>query len=554
MRVRTFTLSLAAAIALADGSIVTLALPDILRELHTTVEGVAAVIGVYTVVLALVLVGFGRAVESRGPRVLGAAGFGVMAAASVAASTSGDLTGLLIARGAQALGGAAGLLAAFALVRGGEPSGRRSWLGAAVLGTAIGPALGGALTQLFSWQAIFIFQAPVAALAALASASAPRRAGAPRTTPADRATPFPLRPALALALASAALSGVLFVLVLLLVAGWSVSPLRAAAVVTTVPLAAIAGAWIRGDPRVRAAAGCALIGGGVLALAWLPDAHSAWTLVPQALAGVGLGLALVALGGELLPERRPYDAGRVLAVRHAGIAVALALIAPVVAHQLTVSTERAREQGVSLVLDARLPPQDKLAVAPVLLRGVDTKDPREGLRNAVARERARFSGTDLATYDRLGSRADQVLTSAVASAFHGAFLIAGGLALLGALVIAPWGAVASTRLAALGVAGALAAAVPGAYGALHAAIAPAPVKLLPPCKPHPLPHGGGVTGILQDRALRLLDSTACRFHATREELVLALASDKDARRFKARHGFDPRTLRGFLGGLIRGGG
>ena len=45
-------LALAAGIALADGSIVTLALPEILQDLDTTVEGVAAVIGVYTVVLA----------------------------------------------------------------------------------------------------------------------------------------------------------------------------------------------------------------------------------------------------------------------------------------------------------------------------------------------------------------------------------------------------------------------------------------------------------------------------------------------------------------------
>jgi hypothetical protein len=79
------------------------------------------------------------------------------------------------------------------------------------------------------------------------------------------------------------------VLVLLLVAGWSVSPLRAAVAVTVLPLAAVAGARIGGPPQVRAAAGAMLVGGGVLALAWLPDARLAWTLVPQAVAGVGIG-------------------------------------------------------------------------------------------------------------------------------------------------------------------------------------------------------------------------------------------------------------------------
>ena len=55
VRARALLLALAAGIALADGSIVTLALPQLLTELSTTVEGVAAVIGVYTLILAVAL-------------------------------------------------------------------------------------------------------------------------------------------------------------------------------------------------------------------------------------------------------------------------------------------------------------------------------------------------------------------------------------------------------------------------------------------------------------------------------------------------------------------
>ena len=47
--------AIAAGVALADGSIVTLALPQLLRELGTSVEGVAAVLGVYCAVVAVVL-------------------------------------------------------------------------------------------------------------------------------------------------------------------------------------------------------------------------------------------------------------------------------------------------------------------------------------------------------------------------------------------------------------------------------------------------------------------------------------------------------------------
>jgi MFS family permease len=549
VRARSALLALAAGVALADGSIVTLALPGILNDLHTTVEGVAAVIGVYTVVLALALLPLERSASAFSVRAIGAGGLALMAIASVACAAAGDLTVLLIARGAQALGGAAGLVAVFAILGGGEGVGRRLWVGAAVLGTAVGPALGGALTEVFSWQAIFIFQAPIAALAAVAAIVG--RAPAHLAVPRD-ATPLEWRPTLALGLVSAALSAVLFLLVLLLVAGWSVSPLGAAATVSAIPVAALAGTRVRGEPHVRAAAGCALIAGGVLAIAWLPNADVAWTIVPQLFAGLGMGMALTALAGELLPENTSHDAARTLAVRHAGIAVALVALAPVVAHQLDAATQHAREQGVALVLDARLDPQQKLALAPALLRGVEEQDPRAGLTRAVAAERKRFSGPARAEFDRLGERADETLVAGVADSFRGAFLITGALGLLAALVIAPW---PPPRRAAraLAVGAAVAIGAPVAFAILHHELAPAPVPILDPCTAkRTLPGTGGLGGFLQDQALRLLDTTACRYHASREELVLGLTSDADAKRFEERHGVDPRKIGGLLRALIGG--
>jgi predicted MFS family arabinose efflux permease len=549
VRPRSALLALAAGVALADGSIVTLGLPQILADLHTTVEGVAAVIGVYTVVLALALLPLERVASAFSVRALGAGGLGLMALASVVCASASDLALLLVGRGAQALGGAAGLVAVFAILGGGEGRGRRLWAGAAVLGTAVGPALGGALTELFSWQAIFVFQAPVAAAAALAAIVGPAPA---RLREPGVLEPLRWRPMLALGLVSAALSAVLFLLVLLLVAGWSASPLAAAGTVTVIPLAAFAGTRVGGDARVRAAAGSALVAGGVLAIAWLPDAHVAWTFVPQALAGFGMGMALVALAGDLLPERTSHDAARTLAARHAGIAVALVALAPVVSHQLEAATQHAREQGVALVLDARLSPQQKLALAPALLKGVEAQDPRDGLRRAVAAQRTRFRGRDLAEFDRLGSRADETLVAGVADAFRGAFLITGALGLLAALAIAPWPAPRRAG-AVLGVAGALAIGAPAAFALLHHELAPKTVAILDPCTAHRrLPGTGGLSGFLQDQALRLLDTTACRYHASREELVLGLTNEADAKRFEARHGVDPRKIGGLLRALLGG--
>jgi len=547
-------LAAAAGLALADASIVTLGLPQILRDLNTTVEGVAAVIGVYTIVLAVALIPLERAATNLGARSIGATGFVVFAVASVAAASANDLTGLLIARSVQALGGAAGLVAAFSVIAADERSARRLWIGAAVVATAFGPALGGALTQLFDWRAIFVFSVPFGAAAAVACLAGPR-IGAPGGVTGEH-EPFEWRPALALILVSAALAAVLFLLVLELVAGFGVSPLRGALTVTVLPLAALVATRIGGPAGVRACAGCALVAGGVLALAWLPDSSAGWTIIPQALAGVGMGLAFTSLGGELLPERTAYDAARLLTLRHIGIAAILAILAPIAAHELNVTTEKAREEGVALVLDAQLSPQKKLSLAPALLKGVDSANPRRGLSTAVDKERPGFTGSDLVAFDDLAKRADETLVNAVIDAFRTAYLVTGLIGALAFLLLLPSAMrIGSSAAAALAGAGVLMVLAPVAYVVAHNRVAPAEVAIQDPCHANrQTPGTGGITGFLQDQALKLLDTTACRVGSSREELVLALADKSDAKRFQKEHGVNPRSVGGLLGALIGGGG
>ena len=101
---------------------------------------------------------------------------------------------------------------------------------------------------------------------------------------------------LALALLSAALTAALFLLVLLLVNGWSRSPAVAAVAVTAVPVAALAAGpvfrGVRAGTRSEAVAGSVLIAGGLTGLALLPGAELVWTLAPQVLIGLGLGLSV----------------------------------------------------------------------------------------------------------------------------------------------------------------------------------------------------------------------------------------------------------------------
>ena len=533
------------ALALADASVVTLALPPMLDDLDTTVEGVAAVIGVYTVVLAALLPLTSRLRGRWSDAALGAAGFGVFALAGALCSLPDDLVAMLAFRALQAAGAAVALVAGFALLRGG-----RLWTTAAVFGTAAGPALGGALTQAFDWRAIFLAQIPLALAAAAASLAAGAARRAPVTAPLQDARSL-IAPAggagalVALAGLSAALTAVLFLLVLLLVSGWSLEPLTAAAVVSVLPAAALAGARIRASAALRASAGCALVGGGVLALAVLPGAAAGWVVAPEVLAGVGMGMALPALAGELLPERTPGQAAWLLAARHAGITLALLLIAPVAAAQLDDAVAGVRERGAALILDAKLPPLDKIELAGPLVADLDPADPRDALRAALDAQAPRFADDpeQRREYAELTERADETLVSGIEDGFRIAFVIAGALALAGAFVVLPRES-RSRTLALAATAAAL--ALPALHAVARPEIAPAAVAIADPCAQRELPGTGGIDGFVQDAALAALDRAACRFGSSREELALALADEDEARAYRAAYGVDPRSTDGLL--------
>jgi Major Facilitator Superfamily len=533
-------LLLAAGLALADASIVTLGLPPIIAELDASVEEAAAVVGSYTLVLAVALAVAARVRASS--RALAAGGALVFAVASLACGIAGSLGLLLGARSLQAAGAAALLVGAFALVEGGG-AGRRAWTAAAIFGFAAGPALGGVLTQAIDWRAIFLVQAPIA----LAAAAVAWRSGRRTPEPAVAANPrsWPAGPAVALALLSAALVGVLFLLVLMLVTGWSVSPLAAAAAVSVLPVAALSASRIGGPPRVRAAAGAVLVGGGVLALASLPNASPWWTIVPQLMAGAGMGLALPALAGDLLPERTPADAAWLLSARHAGITIALALLAPIAAAQLDDAVTDTRERGAALVLDAPLPPLDKLSLAATLVGDLDPVDPRGELQSSLAGAQASVGGDDRAAYAELAERADDALVAGVQDAFEPALAICGVLALLAAVAAFP-----RERRAPVAVAAVAALVLAGGARLAQPALTPEPIRIADPCEPRSLPESGGLDGALQETALVALDRAACRFGSSREELALALFDDGARDDFEREYGVDPRSGGGLLGTIL----
>jgi len=543
--IRRALLLIAAALALADASIVTIALPPIIDELDASVEGAAAVLGVYTLVLAVALPPASWLRAS--PRVVGAAGAGLLAAASLGCGLADSLDVLLALRALQAGGAAAVLVAVFTLVDGGG-AGRRAWNAAAVFGFAAGPALGGALTQALDWRAIFLTQVPIALAASVAAATSvdllPLRESNTTLEPAQPASlnargSIHASSAATLALVSAALTGVLFLLVLLLVTGWSTTPLAAAATVTVLPIAALAAARIPGEPTTRAAAGALLIAGGVGALASVPEANVLWTIPPQVMAGVGMGLALPALA----TERTAAQAANLLAARHAGITIALAILAPIAATRIDGAVATVREQGTALVLDARLPPLDKLELAGAIVGDIDPVDPRGQLERSLDRAANKIDKEDRPAYAALFRRADEALVAGVQSAFVPAFAVCAALALIAALLLRrsdPW--VVTAAIAAVVLAG-------GAYLA-RPSLEPEPVAIANPCQARDLPSTGGIDGALQDVALTALDRAACRYGSSREELALALVDDGARAAYQRDHGVDPRDVLGLVGAAL----
>lgn len=434
------------ALVLADSAIVTLALPDILFNLETTVAQVAWVLISYNLVLGLVAVPTAVWFRRLQPRLLGAVGIAVFAAASAWCAVAESIEVLIAARCLQALGGALALVGCLELLVAlyGERRGIALWIAAGVVGTATGPVAGGLLTQAFSWQAIFVVQVPFAALAVPAALAV--RAGPLAEPPPEFVRHRPaVRSNLTLALLSAALTAALFLLVLLLVDGWQHSPAAAAVTVSVVPLAALLARplarLLRPPPDVEIGVGCFLVAGGLAGLALLPSADLAWTVAPQALIGLGLGLTVDQLTAQAMHLRLPRveHASWTISARHLGVVVGLAILTPIFTADLMDAQVPAEQAVTALVLDAPLPAQDKVDLARAL------GDQLTEQQGEIPDLHPAFAAADIppefqAAAAQLERDLDAQLERAATHAFRDSFLAGAALALLALLVLAapPW--------------------------------------------------------------------------------------------------------------------
>jgi MFS family permease len=434
---RIALLTLAVGVVLADSSIVTLGLPDVLQDFDSTPSSVAWVLTAYNLVLAAAALPAARLLRRNAAgRVLGG-GLVLFSAASLLCALAPSLGVLIAARCLQGLGGAAVACAALGMLHQATGSAARAaaiWGSAGALGAAVGPALGGLLTELLSWEWIFVVQVPIGLLCLLAASPTE----APTAEPA-RPAPPDLRHLAALAAVGAGLTAALFLLVLLLIAGWRVSPIAAALTVSVMPAAALAGGRLPGgETRSRAAAGAILLGGGLAALGLLPGAGIEWTFAPQVLLGAGLGLSLGALTEAALHGRAPLvtHGGWTLAARHAGVVVALVVLTPMFTADLERQEERAQTSVLALLLDSDLPAQTRFDLGLKLAEQLEDA-PDEVPDVAPAFAKADVSAGERPRLQALRANVEDQLDRAATTAFERSFLVAAALSLL-ALVPLLW--------------------------------------------------------------------------------------------------------------------
>jgi EmrB/QacA subfamily drug resistance transporter len=162
--------SIATFMLLLDITVVNVALPDIQRDLDASLSSLQWVVDAYSLMLAAVLLTAGSLGDRLGRRRVFSIGLGVFTFASFLCAIAPDPTLLNLARGLQGVGGAAMFATSLALI-GQEFQGRDRATAIGVWGAtiggavAVGPLVGGVLTEHLGWEWIFFVNIPIGLLA-----------------------------------------------------------------------------------------------------------------------------------------------------------------------------------------------------------------------------------------------------------------------------------------------------------------------------------------------------------------------------------------------------
>jgi EmrB/QacA subfamily drug resistance transporter len=224
-----------------DNTVLNVALPTLVRDLHATTTELQWIVDAYVMVFAGLLLVAGSLADRIGRKRVFLAGLAAFAVGSTWAAFSGSVAMLVAARASMGIGGAMMMPSTLAIITDmfRDPAERQRaigvWAGTSGVGIALGPIVGGLLLAHFWWGSVFLINVPVAVIgAACALPLIP-----------DSKNPAALRPDLVGALLSiAGLGLLLWSLIEAPVRGWS-SPVVIGAGVGGLAVLAVFVAWER---------------------------------------------------------------------------------------------------------------------------------------------------------------------------------------------------------------------------------------------------------------------------------------------------------------------
>ncbi|GAA4093250.1 MFS transporter [Nonomuraea soli] len=156
---------LAGFVTTLDNTVVTVALPSIQQDLAARLPALEWVATGYIMTFAGLMLAGGRVADMHGNRRAMISGLALFTAASLAAGLATDIAALIAARLAQGVGAALTLPATLAVLAG-QDERRRSqgvavWMAAGAGALALGPVVGGYLSQHAHWSWVFLINVPI---------------------------------------------------------------------------------------------------------------------------------------------------------------------------------------------------------------------------------------------------------------------------------------------------------------------------------------------------------------------------------------------------------
>ena len=320
-------LSLAQLMVILDITAVNVALPELSKDLSITGDDLGWTITSYSLVFGSLLLLGGRAADRLGRRRMFLTGLGVFTLASLGSALAESAGMLFAARAGQGIGAALLSPAALSIVTTSFHGAERTkalgvWGAVGGAGAAIGVFLGGGLTELIDWRAIFFINLPIGLFLSVA---------ARRVVAADRRPPQ--RHGLDLlgaAVATLSLGAIVFALSQAADAGWTSAQTLLLGGAGLLGLAAFALVEHRTRQpllRVRALADRAVGGGFLMMVAGSAVMFGVFLLISLYLQNV-LGMGALEAGLAFLPLAVAIGAGAHVGshvIGHAGVKVPLAV-------------------------------------------------------------------------------------------------------------------------------------------------------------------------------------------------------------------------------------